>query len=355
MTKNPITLKSLIKQYKPALIKQQGDTLLPSQWNAMQSIERCRTPQSGELYVQCRQCDHAQWSPLSCGHRHCPTCQNHEVNQWLDRQKLKLLPVDYFLVTFTLPAQLRQLAWRKQKAIYQIFFSTVISTLKDFGLNPDKLNGDTGLTAVLHTHSRRLDYHPHIHVVMPGGGINKKRKQWKKLKGNYLFNEFALATVFRARFLEALNAQKIPIPKTMPDKWVANVKNVGEGLSALKYLSKYLYRGVISEKNIVSNKNGKVTFKHTNSTSQKTEYRTLKGEDFLALVLKHVLPRGFRRVRDYGFLHANANALLRLVQLILQVKLKPTEKRKRAEFICPHCQSNMVIRIIKHVSRSGPD
>lgn len=224
------TLKSIIKQYKPGLIKKYGDTLLPSQWHAMQAIERCRTARSGELYIQCKQCNHAHWAPLSCGHRHCPVCQNHEVNQWLDRQKQKLLPVNYFLVTFTLPAQLRQLAWCQQKKIYRIFFATVASTLKDFGLNPDKLDGDTGLTAVLHTHNRRLDYHPHIHLVMPGGGINQKRRQWKKLKGKYLFNEFALAKVFRARFLTALNEHALIIPGNIPEKWVANVQHVGKGL-----------------------------------------------------------------------------------------------------------------------------
>lgn len=348
-------LKSIIQQYKPALIKKHGDSLLPSQWLAMHSIERCRTAESGELYVQCKQCRHAHWSPLSCGNRHCPGCQNHEVNQWLDRQKQKLLPVDYFMVTFTLPAQLRMLTWRNQKKIYSLFFSTAVSTLKSFGLNPDKLGGDTGLTAVLHTHNRRLDYHPHIHVVMPGGAINQKRKQWKKLKGKYLFNEFALASVFRARFIDALNAQNIKMANKVPDKWVANVQHVGKGLPALKYLSRYLYRGVISEKNIIENKNGWVTFRYTNSQTKKSETRTLKGEDFLALVLRHVLPRGFRRVRDYGFLHANAKALLKLVQLILQVTLERKPLRVRADYICPHCQSSMVIRIVKHVSKAAPD
>jgi len=350
-----VELKTLISEYKPALIQKHGDTLLPSQWRALQAIERCRTAKSGELFVQCKQCAHAHWSPLSCGHRHCPTCQNHEVNQWLDRQKQKLLPVEYFMVTFTLPAQLRALAWAKQKTIYRIFFACVVSTLKDFGLNQDKLDGDTGFTAVLHTHNRRLDYHPHIHVVMPGGGINQKRRQWKKLKGKYLFNEFALAKVFRARFLEALNNEAIALPKSTPQKWVANVQHVGKGLPALTYLSRYLYRGVISEKNIVENKNGKVTFRYTNSSTKKTEYRTLNGEDFLALILKHVLPRGFRRVRDYGFLHANACAVLKLVQLILHVKLKITPLRARAEFICPLCQSVMVIRMIKHAKKLVPD
>ena len=346
-------LKSIIKQYKNALIDTHGKHLQPNQWQALNALERCRTKQSGELYVQCKHCAHTHWSPMSCGHRHCPQCQNHEVNQWLDRQKQKLLPVDYFMVTFTLPAQLRELTRRHQKTIYSIFFDCVKSTLKDFGLNPKKLDGEMGLTAVLHTHNRKLDYHPHIHVVIPGGGINPSRKQWKKLSGNYLFNAFALAKVFRARFLSALNHHHLGIPHGTPKQWVVNVINVGKGLPALKYLSRYLYRGVISEKNIIKNENGRVTFKYINSTTKQTEYRTLKGEEFLYLILRHVLPRGFRRVRDYGFLHANAKTTLKLVQLILHVKLEAIAARPRAEFKCPHCQSSMVIRIICHAERSG--
>jgi len=189
--------------------------------------------------------------------------------------------------------------------------------------------------------------------VIPGGGINKTRNQWKKLKGQYLFNEFALAKVFRARFLTALKENRLCVPHNLPTKWVANVQNVGQGLPALKYLSRYLYRGVISEKNITENKNGMVTFRYTDSTTRNLAYRTLKGEDFLYLMLKHVLPTGFRRVRDYGFLHANAKQLLKRVQLILQVKLENKPLRPRAKFICSQCQSEMSIRIIQHASRSG--
>ena len=346
-------LKSILQEYKTALIKKHGDKLIPDQYKAMHSIERCRTAQSGQLYVQCKQCTHAHWTPLSCGHRFCPTCQNHEVNQWLERQKQKLLPVDYFMVTFTLPAELRQLTQSHQKTLYSLLFSCVASILKDFGLNPDKLDGNTGFTAVLHTHNRKLDYHPHLHVVMPGGGINQKRNEWKKPKGKYLFNEFALAKVFRARFLTALNKHNLKIPNRLPEKWVANVLHVGQGLPALKYLSRYLYRGVINEKNITANKEGKITFRYINSTTKKAEYRTLKGEDFLYLILKHVLPSGFRRVRDYGFLHSNAKKMLLLLQLILHVHLKPIEKRKRAEFICPLCQSTMMIIMIKRGSNTS--
>ena len=137
--------------------------------------------------------------------------------------------------------------------------------LKDFGLNPKNLGAEIGMTMVLHTHSRRLDFHPHVHVVVPGGGVDKRRRQWKKKKGKYLFNEFAMATVFRARFLAALKNAGLPIPKNVPPKRVVDCEHVGKGITALKYLSKYLYRGVISEKNIVSNQNGWVRFKYIES------------------------------------------------------------------------------------------
>jgi len=247
-------LASLIHQYHDALQAKYGSRLLPSHLRAINAIRRCRTPEAGELFVQCPDCGHAAWQPRSCGHRSCPQCQNHEASLWLDRQQAKLLPVEYFMVTFTLPYELRSLAWDNQRIVYDLLFACVSSTLKDFGLNPKNLGADIGMTAILHTHNRRLDYHPHIHVVVPGGGVNKARKQWKKKKDKYLFNEFALASVFRARFLEALKKAGLSVPNSLPRKWVVDCTHVGKGLSALKYLSRYLYRGVILENNIVSNK-----------------------------------------------------------------------------------------------------
>jgi len=188
-----------------------------------------------------------------------------------------------------------------------------------------------------------LDYHPHLHVIVPGGGVDRVRRQWKKKKGKYLFNEFALADVFRARFLTAINAAGLSIPAHLPAQWVTNCKHVGKGEPALEYLSRYLYRGVISENNIVANRGGKVTFRYLESKTGKTQTRTLKGEDFLWRVLQHVLPKGFRRIRDYGFLHGNAKRLLSLVQLVLRVVIEARTPRPRPVFKCPKCQSPMHI------------
>jgi len=336
-------LASIINQYYDAFMIKYGDTALPGHLKALNAIRSCRTPDSGELYVQCPNCNHAEWRPMSCGHRSCPKCQNHEVSQWIDRQQGKLLPVPYFMISFTLPYELRSLTWRHQKIVFSVLFMCVSSTLRDFGLNPKNLGAEIGMIMVLHTHNRRLDFHPHIHAIVPGGAVDKRRRQWKKKKGKYLFSEFAMAKVFRARFLTALKDAGLSIPGNVPPKWVVDCKHVGKGITALKYLSRYLYRGVISESNIISNQNGQVTFKYIESSTGNTLYRTLRGEDFLRLIMQHVLPKGFRRVRDYGFLHSNAKKLLSLVQLILHVVIQGIKQRPRPVFKCPYCKSPMVI------------
>ncbi len=336
-------LASILDQYHDPFQAKYGSRLLPGHLRAIDAISRCRTPEAGQLLVQCTDCGHAAWRSRSCGHRSCPQCQNHEASVWLDRQQAKLLPVEYFLATFTLPYELRFLAWDHQSLVYDLMFACVAGTLKDFGLNPKNLGAHIGITAILHTHNRRLDYHPHIHVVVPGGGVDKQRKQWKKKKAKYLFNAFALAKVFRARLLQALNKEGLQAPQSVPPKWVVHCTHVGKGLSALKYLSRYLYRGVIPENNIVSSINGNVTFRYVDSHTGKTRYRSLKGEDFLWLILQHVLPKAFRRVRDYGFLHGNAKKLLSLVQMVLHVLIQAHNLRLRPAFLCPNCHAPMRI------------
>jgi hypothetical protein len=336
-------LGSILDQYHDAFQAKYASRLSQAHLRAIEAIRCCRTPEAGKLLVQCPDCGHAIERPRSCGHRSCPQCQNHETSRWLDRQQAKLLPVDYFMATFTLPHELRYLAWDHHTLIYSLLFACASSTLKDFGLNPKNLGADIGMTAVLHTHNRRLDYHPHVHVVVPGGGVDKAKRHWKKKKSKYLFNEFALARVFRARFLEALSKDGLSVPLAVPSKWVVDCAYAGKGLSALKYLSRYLYRGVIGEKNIISNQDGMITFKYVEGRTGETLHRTLEGHDFLWLVLQHVLPKGFRRVRDYGFLHGNAKKLLSLVQLVLQVLIQACAPRPRPAFLCPVCQAPMKI------------
>lgn len=347
-------LASIIRRYQTALTEKYAGRLLPGHRHAMQAMLRCRTPDAGQIRLRCVDCEQHALRDRSCGHRSCPQCQNHEASQWLDRQQAKLLPVEYFMVTFTLPFELRSLAWNHQKILYSRLFETVSSTLRDFGLNSTQLGAEIGMTAVLHTHARNLDYHPHCHVVVPGGGVDRARRQWRKRKGRYLFNAKALASLFRARFLAALTEEGLPIPPRVPSQWIVDCRHVGKGQSALKYLSRYLYRGVISEQNIVADRNGQVTFTYLDGRTGQSRTRTLPGEDFLWLVLQHVLPKGFRRVRDYGFLHGNAKRTLSLVRLVLQVIVAARVMRPRPMFTCRRCQVPMtLLGFVKPAWRSG--
>jgi len=336
-------LTTIINRYHDEFKARYANRITSDQKRAVHAMLGCRTGQYGEVLWHCSSCQANQAQPQSCGHRSCLRCQNHDTTRWLDRQRQKLLPVEYFMVTFTLPYELRELTWHHQKDIYTILFQCAISTLKDFGINDKKLGADLGMTAVLHTHTRRLDYHPHIHIIIPGGCINKKRKQWKKLRGKYLFNEFSLAKVFRGRFLTSLATAGFTYPNNMPTEWVVDCKHVGKGLPALKYLSRYLYRGVINETNIIADDGTHITFRYKESKSNQYKVRKVKGEVFLWLVLQHVLPNGFRRVRDYGFLHGNAKRTLKLVQRILNVLTESITPKDRPPFNCKKCKTPMTV------------
>lgn len=201
-------------------------------------------------------------------------------------------------------AQLRSLAWKHQRKVYAALFRAASQTLKQFGCNPKHLGAEIGMTAILHTHSRRLTYHPHLHVVVPGGGVDRKQSVWKRTRYQYLFNEFALATVFRGKFLHEIAKVGLQSPTGTPKEWVLDCRHAGRGNSALEYLSRYLYRGMIRESNILFDRNGRVTFQYVDGETGEILTESLRGADFLWRVIQHVLPRGFHRdaVPCYAFL-----------------------------------------------------
>ncbi len=342
-----ILLSSIIEAFEGGFLKKYKTAILPSYKNALWAMKRCRMDYGPRMLARCTNdsCRRYSFIPHSCGHRSCPHCQHHEGIQWIENQLSKQVPAQYYLITFTLPKQLRTLAWENQRTIYSLMFECVQKLLKTFTANDKKLQGMAGFTAVLHTHSRRLGYHPHIHVVMPAAGINKKTRLWRVKSGKYLFAQNAMAKVFRAMMLKAIVAQHLRVPKDCPEKWVVDCKNVGNGHKALIYLGNYLYRGVIREKDIIGCQDGKVTFRYLHAKTKKYRTRTVSGEHFLWLLLQHVLPKGFRKVRCYGFLHPCSKKIIRLLQHILRFnpvimlkKLKP-----RPEIICKSCGAKMKI------------
>ena len=337
-------LTEIIKTFGPAMEMKYGNKILPGHKKAMTAMQNCRTEQCGEIFVKCPDCGETESFYHSCGHRSCPNCQNHETTKWIEKQQQKLLPVQYFLITVTVPYELRDPIWRNQRACYDILFSSSVSAMCEIAENKKYLGGEIGMTGVLHTHARNLDFHPHIHFIVPGGAVDKKNKLWKKKRGKYILPWKKLSLLFKGKFLAALKEKGINFPYSVYKKeWRVNIINAGNGEAGLLYLSKYLYKGVIFEKRIHSNNDGTVTFSYTESETGKTKYRKMRGEDFLFLILQHVLPKGFRRCRNYGFLHGNAKKTLHLLQLILQSKIKESKEIEIPKFKCPKCGSNMNI------------
>lgn len=344
-------LASVIETFEADFLAQYRHKLTSDHLRALSAMKRCRTQASLKMQVKCQGCDHQILVPHSCGHRHCPHCQHHESQQWLERQISKQVPAEYFLLTFTLPAEFRPLCWSHQAVLYDLLMRASWETVRTFSQNDRQLQGTPGAIAVLHTNTRRLDYHPHVHLVMPAAAIDGERKRWRtkrsggEAKGSYLFNHKALAKVFRAKILAGIEAAGLRLPARYPKEWVVDCKSVGTGEKALIYLGRYLYRGVIREKDIVACGNGQVSFRFRNAKTAKMELRTVSGAQFLWLVLQHVLPKGFRRARNFGFLHPNCKRLIALLRVLL--KFLPARivatVRERPSFLCPCCGAAMKV------------
>ena len=345
-----IRLASIIDTFESAFLAQYQDRLRPEHTRALAAMKHCRTQASPKMQVACTQCDHHTLVPHSCGHRHCPHCQHHESQQWLERQLAKQVPAEYFLITFTLPAEFRALSWAHQSVVYELLMRCCWDTVRTFSQNDKQLQGTPGAIAVLHTNTRRLDYHPHVHLVMPAAALDGQRKQWRtkrraKAKAVYLFNHKALAQVFRAKMLAAIEGAGLTLPRGHPKDWVVDCKSVGSGEKALIYLGRYLYRGVIAEKDILACNDAQVSFRYRNAKTGKMERRTVSGAHFLWLVLQHVLPKGFRRARNFGFLHPNCKRLIALLQVVLKFDPGPITQwiKQRAPILCACCGALMTI------------
>jgi len=344
-----IRLAAVIAEFEADFMTQYRHRLSVEQLRALAAIRHCRSPASPMMQVQCEGCDQQKLVPHSCGHRLCPHCQHHESQQWLERQMQRLVPAEYFLLTFTLPAEFRGLAAAHADVVLDLLMRCAWETVHTFSRNDRQLQGTPGAIAVLHTHSRRLDFHPHVHLVVPAAAVDAAKQRWRRKRrgknGTYLFNEKAMAKVFRAKMLAALEAAGISLPARYPRQWVAHCKSVGSGEKALIYLGRYLYRGVIREQDILACGNGRVSFRYRNAETNKVEKRSLSGVDFLWLILQHVLPKGFRRARNFGFLHANCKRLIGLLHLLLCFdphRFTPPRK-ERPPMLCSCCGAVMKI------------
>ena len=334
---------------------------------AMRAIEQCRTEQLGGHVDTCEQCQVSQYSYHSCGNRHCPKCQSQAGRQWLERQQALLLPTPYFMVTFTLPDPLRKLTRSHQKVMYDLLFRTSAAALQQLAGDKRFVGGQIGLIGVLQTWARDLSYHPHLHYLVPGGGLSADGQQWLPSRGRILVHVNPLAILFRAKFRDAL--KKTPLfgqvsPQVWQHAWVVDCRAVGQGQAALNYLAPYIFRVAISNKRIVRVAEGQVTFCYTPSGRQKSKTCTLSAEEFIRRFLQHVLPKGFVKVRYYGLFAPGQRQRLKQARTLLQARLPPEPEPDLLEphdsetqpppLVCPQCGQPMVRQKLKPLRFQPP-
>ncbi|MFL7869312.1 MAG: IS91 family transposase [Anaerolineales bacterium] len=331
-----LELADIFRQYGPAYHQKYAAHLLPSHRQAMRAIERCRTQALGGQVFACPACGEIRYSYHSCRNRHCPKCQHQQTQDWLEFQQGLLLPVPYFLLTFTLPSQLRQLASHNQKLIYNLLFRASAQATQKLAGDPRFVGGQIGMVGVLHTWTRNLFYHPHVHYLVPGGGVGIDGQSWLPARKNFFLPVKALSKLFRAAFQHALRKTALytEIPgKVWQREWIVHCKPVGNGQAVLKYLAPYIHRVALSNRRLLSIdqrgslETSQLTFQYRPTDTGQLKTCTLSVEHFIQRFLQHVLPRGFVKVCYFGFFGATRRSrLAALQQSLLPLIQPPTEQ-----------------------------
>lgn len=330
------------------------------QLRTLSAIKRCRTAALGGHIDACDACGKISISYNSCRNRHCPKCQGKNRDHWIEARTTELLPVPYFHVVFTLPDSVNALAIHNPKMVYDLLFETAWATLKTFGKNKGL---QSGMIAVLHTWGQNLSLHPHLHCIVPGGGVNKDGT-WNNIRsdGEFLFPVRALSKVFRAKFCAALKErhyeQYLKIQQQLWEKrWVVFAKKpFGNAHSVVEYLGRYTHKIAISNNRIKSIDAQNVTFgyKDYKQNGFKKQMKLTHGE-FIRRFALHILPKRFVKIRHYGFLSSNwKRQKLKLLQEKLKVKV--LEKAEKKVFMpkCPCCKTGNLHRILIFDQRGPP-
>lgn len=347
-----IPVENILRQFLPDYIK--THTLLPSHNRTIVDILTCRTQKLGGQTWFCENCQQTHYSYHSCNNRMCPKCQNKQATAWLNQQYKKLLPVDYFMVTFTIPSELRNLFRNNQRSCYHALFRASSESLRHLAQDKRFIGGEIGMLGVLQTWASNLIYHPHIHYIVPGIAL-AKTNTIKFTKNKFLVHTKPLASLYRGKLCAELKENNLNVPSSVWKKnWVVDIQTVGNGKSTLKYLGKYIYRTAISNNNILSTNNDNITLRIKDKQTRKTKLITLSAIEFLRRFLQHTLPKGFQKVRTYGLLNCKRKSTLHLLQLILKAKVYEENLPEKNTFKCPHCGNEMLLIETTNRRRAPP-
>jgi len=362
----------------------------PEQRRVLKDLSLCKTAALGGHKATCDRCDHEEFFYNSCRNRHCPKCQGAARKKWLAAREAELLNTHYFHVVFTLPEELGPLALQNKRVVYGLLFRAAADTLKTIAGDPKHLGAEIGFTAVLHTWGQRLDHHPHLHCIVPGGGLSPDRSRWIAARENFFVHVKVLSECFRKTFLRYLTQalkdgelqfhgrlthlrrplQWARFIESLPEEWVVYSKPPFGGPElVLKYLAGYTHRVAISNQRLVSLEDGKLTFRYKDYRAGKKGTMTLEATEFIRRFLLHVLPSGFQRIRHYGFLSNRVRkkrivlcrTLLPAPELALESQSESSDdtaessgehsEAAQSDSLCPVCKQGR-LRYIQELKRN---
>lgn len=350
------TVADALRKFAPAYITRFLKRMPPHHRKVLGLIIRCKTGALGDFVYRCGSCRRYHWVGRSCGNRHCPNCQKEKTQTWLAKQTHKLLPVQHFVLTFTVPKELRSLLRAHPEVGYAAIFEAGSETIRTLLKKPKNLGSDQlGFFGVLHTWGRDLkDYHPHVHFVVPGGGVSPDGAKWLQVNKDQLFHPQPAKMLYKKLVVAEL--RKAGLYAKMPTgvlkfDWVVNIKPVGNGQAVLKYLAPYVYRVAICDNRIVSVDDAGVTYRVKPSGKRVFQTRHLSGESFVRAFAQHILPPGFQKVRYYGFMSPNCKLQLANVRWLVWIwkgwtfylasRLPKHDSPRRKPLQCPGCGAEL--------------
>ncbi len=356
-----IEVADILRRFGPLYLQRYEESMLPSHKKVIHDIQRCRTEAMGGHVYRCGDCGKKVYVYHACRNRHCPACHSDQIRKWLDQRMTELLPCDYFHVTVTVPQTLRAVSRSNQKLMYSLLMKTAAEALMQLADDPKHLGGRVGILAVMHTWTGSLSYHPHVHMLVTGGGVSPDG-QWVSCKNKYLVSVRALSRLIRGKFAARLKKNHIELynsidTETWSTDWVVHSLHYNKGQAAvLKYLSRYVFRIAITNHRIVSMDQTHVTFRYKDRRAKKWRTCRVEGCEFIRRYLQHVLPKGFHKVRYYGIWHSSSNyyvgKLAKQMALTDEATVNdlslqadsPQEKLlvQNKEIKCPHCGSEQL-------------
>lgn len=326
--------------------------LTPAQRRALLAITRCRTPALGGHVYRCADCTRTDFAYHSCNHRACPRCGGAATAAWTAKQTGRLLPVPYFLVTFTVPEELRCAFKARPKLMHDLLFTRAARALQTIADDPRHLGAELGMVGVLHTWGRQMQHHPHLHFIVAGGGVNPVADAWiPSRRTDWLLPGDAVAGVFRRGMEEAMRSVVPDLHAQISDSvwragWWVHTQPAGTGEAVVKYLARYVGRTAISDERIVTMNDEAVTFRYTDTKTKERRECTLSAAEFMRRYLQHVLPPGQHRVRYFGWMHPAAKRRRAAVETLLAVPIVVKTKAEAPQWHlrCPHCERFSLVR-----------